>query len=71
MRFRHHAMIILLFSEHHFRGGCIEMFEIIYSNLGGLLIALIAVILGYWAIRSNRKFEEQKLIFEEKKFQAE
>ena len=47
------------------------MFEIIYSNLGGLFIALIAVILGYWAIRSNRKLEEQKLKFEEKKFQAE
>lgn len=48
-----------------------EILDLIYSSLGGLLIALIAVVLGYWAIRSNRIVEEQKLKFEEKKFQAD
>lgn len=45
--------------------------DLLYDNIGGLLIALIAVVLGYWAIRTNASLEEQKLEFEKKKFQAE
>ena len=48
-----------------------EFLKLLYDNIGGLLIALIAVVLGYWAIRTNARLEEQKLAFEIKKFQAE
>ncbi len=47
------------------------MTDLLSQNIGGFLIALIAVILGYWAIRANARIEQQKLDFEKKKLRAE
>lgn len=47
------------------------MLKMLVENYGGWLLAVVAVALGYLAIRTNAKIEKQRLEFEEKKFKAE
>jgi len=45
--------------------------EVLFSSLGGIVIALVAVVLSYLAIRSNINLEKRRLDFQEKRYEAE